>query len=163
MKTVTLIFRTLRFLYIISYFCHTLCPVPIRKQIPTCKLRSVDYDNFEADILTAAEEIIRNDNLEDLIDNYDKLSNILEKHAPVVTKTVTVCCEVPWFNVKAKELKAKKCRPERNWSRPKTCENRNYVKETRNKYRYHLNHSKYQCINNQIRSCGSDTTLYHKI
>ena len=129
----------------------TLCPVPIHKQIQTRKLRSVDYDNFEDDILTAAEEIIKNDNLEDLIDNYDnKLANILEKHAPVVTKTVMVRGEVPWFNVKAKELKAKMRRAERIWSCSRTCENWNHFKEARNKYRYHLNHSKYQCINNQI-------------
>ena len=41
-----------------------------------------------------AEEIIRNDNLEDLIDYDNQLSNFLEKHAAVETKTVTVRCEM---------------------------------------------------------------------
>ena len=36
----------------------TLRPVPIHKQIHTRKLRSVNYDEFEADILKAADEII---------------------------------------------------------------------------------------------------------
>ena len=89
-------------------------PTSLHKKVLMRKLCSIDHDNFKCDIISAVKEMSNTEDLDDLVDQYNsKLSSILDKQAPQVCKSITIRDELPWFDIKAKELKAKMCSPER--------------------------------------------------
>lgn len=106
--------------------------LPPKREIIYRKLKDIDYSKLLSDISNTA--IVRNystaTSVTDLSDLYDSsLSSILEKHAPLKKKIVTVRPVSPWFTDEIHQLKLKKRRLERRWRRSKLQADRDlYVK-----------------------------------
>ena len=55
-----------------------------------------------------------------LVELYDTtLSSVLDKHAPLTVKTITIRNSSPWFNNEIKEAKRERRRAERKWRKTK--------------------------------------------
>ena len=98
-------------------------PVFDKKLVTFRKLSSIDFINFCSDVsnsslprLFAAPVPC----LDDLIIQYNNvLSSILDIHAPVKTKTVTLRPAAPWYSEEINNLKKHRRRLERRWRRTK--------------------------------------------
>ena len=94
-----------------------------KKLITFRKLRSVNFSNFGSDVLNASLPSFFAAPLpclDDLIIQYnDILSSILDIHAPVRTKTVTLRPAAAWYSVEINSLKKHRRRFERRWRRTK--------------------------------------------
>ena len=91
-----------------------------KKEMSFRKIKSINRDSLR-------EELSRSDlctnflsySLEILVNLYNNtLTSTLNRHAPVITKTVTKRPTVPWFNQEVKDTKKERRRAERKWRKP---------------------------------------------
>ena len=59
---------------------------------------------------------MKHDDVDVLVDTYNStLSKILDKHAPIKSKIVTIHDDAPWMTYTVKEAKREKRKAERKW------------------------------------------------
>jgi hypothetical protein len=92
-------------------------PKSVRKQISYRKIKAINTEAFVTDI--RASPLSFTDSFESVhtaVDIYNtQLSNILDKHAPLVTKSITLHPEAPWFNEEIREAKKERRKAELIW------------------------------------------------
>ena len=103
------------------------CNVQIEK--PTLKKTQISYRNLKSISIEALRDNLSqsalskdmlSSNLNDLVHCYnDTLAATLDRHAPLITKSVTKRPIVPWFNDKIKAATLEPRRAERKWKRTK--------------------------------------------
>ena len=103
-----------------------------RKEVTCRKLRSVNIDSFIQDIKNSKLMAhLDFDNASDLTDHYDHvLSTLLDQHAPIKKRVVTLRPAAPWYTDEIRSEKAKRRKLERRWRKNKLTVNREmYVKQ----------------------------------
>jgi hypothetical protein len=95
-------------------------PVAGRKKVTFRKLKDIDIPAFQNDITNSALCESQTTNLEDLVSQYNKtLTAILDEHAPLQSKYITLRPHSPWFNEDIKKAKICRRTAERQWRRTK--------------------------------------------
>ena len=96
-----------------------------KKTVSYRKLRSVNTDAFRQDILSSELLSTNSSDLTSLCSRYDDvISAIVDKHAPLVTKTITVRPNSPWYTDDIGVEKSTRRRLERRWRRTLLPEHR---------------------------------------
>ena len=117
-------------------YCKLQVPKPAfkRSKITFRKIKSIDRG-------VLLQELSRTDlctnlhsyDLDGLVNEYNNTLKVaLDRHAPIITKTVTKRPSVPWFNNEVKSTKKEKRRAERKWRRTKPHSNFIYFKAKKN-------------------------------
>ena len=93
-------------------------PPPVRKIVSFRKIHSINVDEFREEI--ANSEAFKNslliDDIDQITDTYNKeLIKLIEKHAPLRTKTITLRPNCPWYTEEIFEAKHLKRKFERAW------------------------------------------------
>ena len=70
------------------------------------------------------------------------LTDILNRHAPLKTRTVTVRRRLPWFNEDIREAKRARRRAEKRWRRTRSSSDFECYKKCRNRVTYLLNNAR---------------------
>ena len=95
---------------------HVDKPPSIKKRINYRKFRSINTDDFQHDIVNSALYSSPKTVLAELSDQYDSvLSSILDKHAPLQTKTVIQRPAAPWYSEEIATEKTQRRKLERRW------------------------------------------------
>ena len=101
-----------------------MCDVFIRKPqfrkevIFYRKLRSLDMESFLSDVADCPLIIDPSGDLDHLVQQYDTLlSSIMDKHAPIKRRVVTIRPAAPWYTNEVSVEKRKRRRLERKWRR----------------------------------------------
>ena len=95
---------------------HVDKPPNIKKRINYRKFRSINTDDFQRDIVNSALYSSPKTVLAELSDQYDSvLSSILDKHAPLQTKTVIQRPAAPWYSEEIATEKTQRRKLERRW------------------------------------------------
>ena len=69
------------------------------KEINFRKVKNIDHDTFQRDILSSSLVLDSDNDCNILADMYhNTFSRLLNKHAPLISKTVQTRYRVPWFN-----------------------------------------------------------------
>jgi hypothetical protein len=99
------------------------------------RIDSIDVDEFISDISQSTLITDPPANLDDLVFCYNSvLSAILEKHAPLQTKTVHTSRSNPWFTPALQAIKTAHRRLEKNWKSFKTTSNLRALRTATNLY-----------------------------
>lgn len=141
--------------------CELLIPRPALsvKTVQFRKIKQINIDAFKSD-LSSSDLLTRYWlTLDELTQcYYDTLSVLLEKHAPLKTKTIIARSAVPWFNDSLKDLKRKRRSLERKMSRnPMDDRSKTAYRCIRNKYSAHLKQSRRSYYTDLISSCSGDS------
>ena len=109
----------------LSDHCTVLCELSIlkpplkEKNISYRKLKTIDIQQFKHDLKLSQlcqDSVLENFDVNSLTTLYNStLIAILDKHAPLRHKSITVHQRVPWFNYEIKEAKRKRRKLERKW------------------------------------------------
>ena len=96
-----------------------LCmPATTVKEVCYRNTKAVDIESFKDDLRKSRLCQDPPDALTDLVSCYGStMTSLLDKHAPLQKKTITVRLQVPWFNNEVKEAKRLRRRGERIWQR----------------------------------------------
>ena len=101
----------------LTFTVRSIKPASIRKKISYRKFKDIDIKAFSEDI--SSSRIVSTDETDPelLIDLYNsEVSKVMDKHAPIVSKTVTVRHKTPWFNDEISKAKQNRRACERKWS-----------------------------------------------
>ena len=93
-------------------------PEPVKTKIQFRKLKVIDIDAFRRDILQSKLHTgtCLSDDVDELIEQYESvLKSLLDKHAPVINRTITSRPRSLWFNEECHEVKQNLRRLERRW------------------------------------------------
>jgi exonuclease III len=100
----------------LTFSFKTKKPEPLRKSISYRKLKDVDPEQFGNDIQSSSLITHPAAELDDLVDQYNKeLSCILNDHAPLQAKQVTLKLNTPWYTEDILHAKRKRRKAERQW------------------------------------------------
>jgi hypothetical protein len=84
-------------------------------------MKSIDMNDFESDLQSSSlNGIFSSSTTEDAVHIYNReLSALLDKHAPVITKTVFIHPDTPWYNEQIDEAKKERRAAEQTWRKSK--------------------------------------------
>ena len=89
-----------------------------RKSVSFRRIRDIDIVSFREDISTRLSTHNEDDSAEDFIQYFNSsMSDILEIHAPLITKTITVRPDTAWYTPDLHEIKRSQRRAERKASK----------------------------------------------
>lgn len=90
---------------------------PLPKRVLTYrKVKSIDADVFAEDIKQSKLFSQITDDVDELTNRYNNvLSELLDKHAPIKSKTITVHTSAPWYTDEINIAKQKRRKAERKW------------------------------------------------
>ena len=105
-----------------SDHCTVLCDLTLRKpalavkQVSYRKLKIIDISEFKIDLRESSLCRDAPQDLNKLVANYNSVcSGVMDKHAPIVKKTIVTQSRVPWFNDTIKAAKRERRKYERIW------------------------------------------------
>jgi hypothetical protein len=135
----------------------------IRKTLSFRNYKSIDETKFTHDLADACESLMIID--EDLAAAYNtRLSDLLDKHAPVITKRRSVRDFVPWYDETAQTIKTERRRLERKWKISKSAHDYQNFQASKSDFRNYITSRKAEFINNKINECcGDSKKLYCEI
>ena len=92
-------------------------PKTVKKEITYRKTKSINVDHFKSDIATSSlGQLDTYDNVNTIVSSYNTLlEELLDKHAPVITRIVTVHPQTLWYNHNIDEAKKERRRAEKLW------------------------------------------------
>lgn len=147
---------------------HCAVKVVTRVQKENIVSKSINFRNFKSiDNLDFAKDLSDMTILSESADSFviefeNKLSAILDKHAPIVEKTVIYRAPKPWCTENIKNLKRVMRRLERLWRKYKQpCDYENY-KLALHKYHYALRSEKQSVLSNKVLESKGDTKKLYK-
>jgi hypothetical protein len=132
---------------------------PVRKSVSYRKLRSIDIDSFRDDIRKTEffnTECIPSDIDGFIVEYSDSLTSILDKHAPMINKTITLRPSCPWYTEQLHEAKHQKRKLERKWRESKlTIDHQIYRTQCADVNKM-LKQARVEYYTNKIESSGND-------
>ena len=147
----------------ITFLINTEKPEIQRKVVSYRKIKDIDMNIFKQnvshslnisdimDVTTAAEE-------------YDKTMRvILDEAAPIITKTLTVRPQVPWFSDELRSLKRIKRHKEKEYKTHATDANLGAFRESRTTYQNAIQQAKEHHYNDMICEAGGDQKKLFRI
>ena len=138
-------------------------PPIVPQKVSIRKLKAIDKTHFKQDMIDMQSNLILPD---DCLTALDVLNNalrkVLNKHAPIKEKLISVRPKLPWYNSEVLEAKREKRHAERKWKSAEKRQDKNKemlrdrFKEARNRYSYIIKVTKTNCYKAQVEECGDD-------
>ena len=102
--------------YAISFLAQMLKPHPHRRTVNFRKLRAIDVNSFKQCIQQNSKLQEVELPLDALVANYsDSLKGIIDLHAPLLNRTITLRPHAPWYSDELRDAKHKRRQLERRW------------------------------------------------
>ena len=132
-----------------------------RKEISYRKLRSIDKESFSGDIQESSfvSSATEHGDINDIVSLYNSsLSGVLDNHAPLCKRVLTIRPNSPWFNDELQREKRLKHSLERqvNPDQPTTDECQVAYRAQANKYYSLIDQAKQEYYKDRISSAGHD-------
>ncbi len=96
-------------------------PPLAQKIVNTRRLRNIDTNAFSLDIIMSLSALNADDeDVDTLVQNYELvMRKLLDKHAPVKSRKITIRPNTQWYNSNIHDAKCERRRLERKWRRSK--------------------------------------------
>ena len=129
-----------------------------RKTVSFMKLRNIKLTKFSEDIESAIAQFSGDNSAEQFVAVYNnEMRDVLEKHAPLQTKEITLRPNSPWYSDDLRVAKRDKRKAERVWRRTNLTLHRDIFKENCRLYSKLLAQSKQEYYYRRISECGNDS------
>ena len=144
-------------------------PKPAKKLVKFRKTRNIDMAKLKKDVanhlsgMNRLAESTGPEYLKSLINLYEKCTNILDQHAPIQEKMITIRNNTPWNNSDIKEAKTAKRRAEKKWRKTRSQVDFDNFKEKRNQYNKTLNNLRTQYLTKKIHENKGNSKALFKI
>ena len=90
-------------------------PGRVKKQVTSRNLRRIDPTRFQTDVSQVDSSLAECPDRDLLEELNASLRNVLDRHAPLVTRTVTARLSAPWITDEVKAAKCNVRKAERRW------------------------------------------------
>jgi hypothetical protein len=135
-----------------------------RKTLTYRQLKKMDVNSFKDDLSQLPLLTNPPDTLDELLAEYDtQITGLLDKHAPLKTKTQTLRPHTPWFNEDIYNLKKQRRKAELQWRKSHLEEERQIYCNFRDSFNAHVIKAKTAHFNNKVEDCGSDQKALFRV
>lgn len=132
-------------------------PDPTRKLVNFRKHQAISVSDFITDIEDSPSLQRTDGSVEDLVEAYNSsIKALIDKHAPLQTKTITLRPNAPWYTDELRDAKHKRRKAERLWRRTKLTVHHQLFKEQCRLVSVLLIKSKKEYYSRKITDCGTD-------
>ena len=150
------------------FWVHCELPViklaPCRKEITFRKLHAIDTSQFELDIKDSVLCNAESSSVGELMERYDSvLAELLDKHAPLQTRTITIRAQPPWYSTTINDAKKERRKAERKWRRTKLEEDRIVYKQARHDVIRKIDNAKCAFYSEKVTGCDGDQKALFKV
>ena len=144
-------------------------PALPKKEVIYRKIKSIDLVKFRSDIVASGLPDFQHQDLDVVIDTYNStMLDILDRHAPIKKRIVSIHPDAPWMNDDIKQKKREKRKAERMWRNTgltvhmeiyiheRKCLNSLISKSKKEFYQQHINESPcgqkalFKCVDNLL-------------
>jgi hypothetical protein len=125
-------------------------PLP-KKELEYGKLKRIDMDKFAQDIRSSSLFSSTYTDVNQFAEAYNQvLSELLEKHAPLQQKTITLHPSAPWYTDEIKEAKQERRQADRKWRQSGLTVHKQIFQELKIKVDTMISNSKVDYYNQKI-------------
>jgi hypothetical protein len=139
-------------------------PPRAKQTVVSRNFKKVDPEAFTSDLGSAAAELgrqLEDCSVDQLVEMYDStLSNLLNQHAPLVSKQVTVRPSAPWISEEAREARRDRRKAEKLWRATRLEVHRQMYVCARNKAKCLFKEAKRDYVSSQLADCTSSRQLF---
>ena len=101
--------------FVISFNLLLRKPVREKRKIISRNIRAIDMHEFRTDVHNILESATQSNSTDPLVVYKTCLRQLLNRHAPLVTRTVTDRTSAPWMTLEIKQAKVQRRLSERKW------------------------------------------------
>ncbi|XP_072037652.1 uncharacterized protein [Amphiura filiformis] len=131
-------------------------PAPVKRLVTSRNLRAVKLDNLKMDLAALTSSIcekVPNSDIVGLVDSYnDGLRQVLDRHAPLQTRSVRDRPSAPWLTAEVRDARRSRRRAERLWRKTKLTVHKEMYINMRNEATQHVIAAKRQFYTAKIDS-----------
>ncbi|XP_062569146.1 uncharacterized protein LOC134231229 [Saccostrea cucullata] len=152
--------------FAVTFTANVTKPLLVRKAVTYRKLKSIDVDLFKQDIDNIDWDNASSSNVDRMAQVYtDELTKLVDKHAPVQSKTITLRPQSPWFGDDLHSAKHLKRKLERKWRDTKLINDHQIYRNQCIVYNIMLHEArtKYMYYANKVEESGRDTKSLFKL
>jgi hypothetical protein len=148
--------------YAITFTLPTAKPPLPKKELSYRKYKAIDMDEFAVDIEKSQLGSLVTNDVDELAGTYNSvLGEILDKHAPLKKKVVTIHPTAPWYKEDIMNAKKERRHAEKKWRETGLCVHREIYCEARDKVTALIVKSKEEYYKDRINSSDdSQKALY---
>ena len=122
------------------------------------KLKNIDITAFKEDLVPVSAPSPQS-GLNDLVCTYESLGEVVNKHAPLQHRTLTLRPHAPWYSEKLRELKHQKRKLERRWRHTRLEIHRQMFRAKCSEANKELLRAKRDYFSQKVEECGRDQKL----
>ena len=146
--------------FVISFDLLLRKPVREKRKIISRNIRAIDMHDFRMDVHNLLGSATQSDSTDPLGVYNTCLRQLLDRHAPLVTRTVTDCTSAPWMTLEIKQAKVQRRLAERKWRGSGLAVHREiYVKQGKLVSNM-ISKAKKDYLCDKIVNCGSSRELF---
>ena len=144
--------------FVVLFDTNIAKPKTVKRTVTSRNLKSVDMKVLKLDIESSFATVPDDIPLADHYNNI--LGQLLDKHAPLTTRTLSSRPPAPWLTVEVKQAKQERCKAERKWRKTELTVHRDiYVKALKH-VKEVIVRERTNYFSQRILHCSSLKTLY---
>ena len=137
---------------------------PQKKQVTYRKLKDINLDAFCSDIRASHSLNDTTGSLDELTEHYIAgLKDLVNIHAPIMTRVVTQRPNTKWYTQSLREAKQQRRKKERKWRHSRQMEDYKDYRYQCSAVSKEINAAKTLYYSNRVEECQNDSKLLHKI
>jgi hypothetical protein len=135
-----------------------------RKEVTCRKTNGIDFDAFARDIENCVALNQTDGSADELVTLYNRcLSEILDRHAPMCTRVITLRPETPWYNEEIRNVKHQRRKWEKKWRASKLAVHAEIHRDLCQQQIRLIQAAKTEYLSNKIEECGHDQRKLFKV
>ena len=138
----------------------------MKKQVSFRKLKSINIDIFKTDIsssdlLTGCLQLT---DVDEIVNTYSHvLTSLIDKHAPMRTKLITLRPSCPWYNQELHDAKHLRPKLERRWRKSRLTIDHEIYRTQCSLVNKLLRHARINYYSEKLEACGRDQKSLFKV
>ena len=147
--------------FVISFDLLLRKPVREKRKIISGNIRAIDIHDFRTDVHNLLGSATQSDSTDPQGVHNTCLRQLLDRHAPLVTRTVTDRTSAPWMTLEIKQAKEQQRLAERKWRKSGLAVHRKIYVKQRNLVSDMISKAKKDYLCDKIVNCCSSRELFH--
>ena len=146
--------------FVISFDLLLRKPVREKKDIISQNIRAIDMHDFRTDVHNLLESATQSNSTHPLGVYNTCLRQLLDRHAPLVSRTVTDRTSAPWMTLEIKQAEVRRRLAERKWRESGVTVHREIYVKQHNLVSNMISKAKKEYLCHKIVNCGSSQELF---
>ena len=146
--------------FVISFDLLLRKPVKEKRTIISRNIRAIDVHDFRTDVDNLLGSATQSNSTDPLGIYNTCLRQLLDRHAPLVTRTVTDRTSAPWMTLEIKQAKVQRRLAERKWRESGLAVQREIYVKQRSLVSNMISKAKKDYLCHKVANCGSSRELF---